>query len=84
MARALTTADGERTRAVIAEHSEAYAVTAYAEDGFARLAELGRAAVASGWSVSGMRRGVGARRAQRPQSLGASSARFSGASRSVA
>ncbi|MCB9664749.1 MAG: hypothetical protein H6732_11595 [Alphaproteobacteria bacterium] len=56
--RALATTDGVATREAIAALGEAYAVTAYRETPFERLAAVHRAAEAAGMGPHGARRGL--------------------------
>ncbi|MCB9680016.1 MAG: hypothetical protein H6733_00965 [Alphaproteobacteria bacterium] len=57
-ARALAAADAPATRAALAEHAGAYAVTAYDEDAFAVTVAVLAAAGAAGHTFAGLRRGV--------------------------
>lgn len=58
VARALSGNEQEETRQALSDLAGAYAVTAYSEDGFRFLLEVGRSAVARGWAVRDVRRGV--------------------------
>lgn len=58
VARVMCTTNYEKTEQTLADLSGAYAVTAYSEEGFKFLIGMGRVAVAQGWQVLGVRRGL--------------------------